>query len=45
MKKNESGCNGFYLAKDGEHCEAHQEKKITVKDCKKCNCPGNKYAK
>ena len=45
MKVEKSGCNGFYLSEDKVNCEIHEDKKIAVSDCKKCNCPGNKYAK
>lgn len=39
MEKKDTGCDGFYL--ENGVCEAHG--KVTVKDCKKCTCPSNKY--
>jgi hypothetical protein len=47
MKKEDSGCNGYYLSNDGKRCEMSPNPtgKVSIKNCKSCTCPGNKYDK
>ena len=44
MGQVKTGCKGYYIYEDGT-CEILDGKQPTLRDCKKCTCPGNKYKK
>jgi len=45
MKKEKSGCNGYYLDSNGKHCDVILTRDVKLSDCKKCSCPSNQYSR